>query len=103
MFIPLFQCCTEKQGQDTSEPPLIQELPDAVPLHNPKEILITIREQDNKLLQVKWTALETTEGNEEPEIRFYWVPILLTHVGTIQKLLVWSAQPFSTIPPGHSS
>lgn len=29
-------------------------------MHNPKETLITIREQDNKLLQVKWTALETT-------------------------------------------
>lgn len=30
--------------------------------HNPKETFITIKEQGNKLLQVKWTALETTGG-----------------------------------------
>lgn len=59
MFIPLFQCYTENQRQDLSEPPLIQELPDHVPQHNPKETLITIKEQDNKLLQVNaviWTG-----------------------------------------------
>lgn len=40
--------------------------------------------------------------NKEPEIWFYWVTILLPHMGTIQQQFVLSAWPFLSVPPRHS-
>jgi len=38
----------------------LQEQPGFMSLCNPKYIFVTIRKQDDKVLQVKWTDLEIT-------------------------------------------